>query len=72
MIVFMAACAATAVGDGDDLHHRRFTRPGHTGVHDPRWGLTQGINFFRLHSQGKQDGVLAYIFQVRRPCPGVQ
>ena len=28
------------------------------------WGLTQSVDFFKLFSQGSQDGVLAYLFQV--------
>ena len=52
--------AASPPSDG------RITRAGTRARHalaDRTWGLTRGVASFRLHSQGKQDGILLYLFQ---------
>ena len=35
----------------------------HHALTHPIWGLTRAAGSFRLHSQGKQDGILLYLFQ---------
>lgn len=37
---------------------------------DPEWGLAEGVDFFKLRSQSRQDGVLAYLFQVGKEAGG--
>ena len=60
-LTLLALCkAASALTSG---HARRIAFRSRHALPHPTWGLTRNAGSFRLHSQGKQDGILLYLFQ---------
>ena len=60
-LTLSALCQSACALDGRRAR-RVGSRTRHALTH-PTWGLTRAAGSFRLHSQGKQDGILLYLFQ---------
>ena len=61
LLALATICLSTSALKGG--HARRVTPHARHALTHPTWGLTHNAGSFRLHSQGKQDGILLYLFQ---------